>query len=59
MGILIKKYAIAGDFMKMFHYVTLTTLSALILLWAGLLLDTNNILSHLSEMMHLLERLLK
>jgi hypothetical protein len=45
--------------MKMLNYSALGALALLLILWAALIFDTANILHHMSETMHLLERLVK
>lgn len=45
--------------MKMFNYYAMGVLVLLIMLWAALLLDTGNMLHHMSETMHLIERTVK
>ena len=43
----------------MFNYSAIAALTLILMFWGALLLDTNNILHHLSETVHLIENILK
>lgn len=43
----------------MFNYSAIAALTLILMFWGALLLDTNNILHHLSDTMHMIENMLK
>lgn len=45
--------------MKMFNYSAMGALALVILLWLAILFDTGNILHHISESLHLIEKMVK
>jgi hypothetical protein len=45
--------------MKMFNYSALGALALVIMLWVAILFDVGNILHHISESLHFIEKMVK